>query len=142
MAKTIEQNDPYAPPPMHHDKSGSVLRGVILAGMLGAAALGYVWYSGQERTALVPEIAEEQQMADAGYTVQPQVLPETTATETAPTSAPAAAPATQRRSAPVERAPEPTPVPEAVTPAPQPIPATPTPLPPTDMPPVGTTGMK
>jgi uncharacterized protein HemX len=65
MAK-INQTDPYAPPPMHHDRSGTVLRGVLLAGMLGAAALGYVWYSGQEQTALVPEVAEEQQMADAG----------------------------------------------------------------------------
>jgi hypothetical protein len=131
-----KDRDPYTPPPMHHDRSGAVLRVTLLAAMLGAAGLGYAWMSQQPQTALVPEVVEEQQMADAGYQVAPDALP-AAAPETAP--APAAAPAPQRRSAPVERAPEPVPEPEP-TPAPTPVPAAPTPIPPVDMPPPGTVG--
>ena len=133
------ERDPYTPPPMHHDRSGAVLRVAILAGMLGAAGLGYAWYTQQPQTALVPEIAEEQQMADAGYQVTPEAVPQPTAEVPAP--APAAAPTPQRRSAPVERAPEPVAEPEPTpAPAPTPVPAAPTPIPPVDLPPSGTVG--
>ena len=47
MAKT-DTTDPYAPPPMHHDRSGPVLRVALLAGLLGLAGLGYAWLAGQE----------------------------------------------------------------------------------------------
>lgn len=133
----IKDRDPYTPPPMHHDKSGAVLRVAILAGLLGAAGMGYVWMQGQPQTALVPEVVEEQQMADAGYRVDPTTIPEATSEVTPP--APAAAPAPQRRSAPVQREPEPLVEPEP-TPAPAPVQSTPTPLPPADLPPVGTVG--
>ena len=61
MAQNNKITDPYAPPPMYHDRSGGSVRVVLLAGLLGAAALGYVWMSGQEQTALVPEVAQEQE---------------------------------------------------------------------------------
>ena len=70
MPKQTNNTDPYAAPPMHHDRSGGVVRVALLAVMLGAAGLGYAWFSGQETTPLVP-VAEEQQMADAGYDVAP-----------------------------------------------------------------------
>ncbi|MBL8546951.1 MAG: hypothetical protein JNL81_10835 [Hyphomonadaceae bacterium] len=138
MAKTNPNTDPYAPPPMHHDKSGAVVRVAILGGLLGAAALGYAWMAGQPQTAsLVPEqAAQEQQMADAGYQVADPTLPEATSEALPPAPAPTAAPAPQRRSAPARRAPAPTPEPEAVAPpTAAPLPAAPTPLPPVDMPP-------
>lgn len=127
------ERDPYTPPPMHHDRSGAVLRVAVLAAMLGAAGLGYAWFSQQPQTALVPEVVEDQQMADAGYQVAPKAVP----VETAP--APAATTAARRRSAPVERTQEPLPEPEA-SPAPAPVPAAPTPIPPVDMPPPGSVG--
>lgn len=135
----INDQDPHTPPPMHHDRSGAVLRVTLLAAMLGAAGLGYAWYAQQPQTALVPEVVEEQRMADAGYQVAPEALPEATAEALPPTPAPAATPQ-QRRTAPVERAPEPVVEPEP-TPAPEPIPATPTPIPPLDAPPTGVGSM-
>ena len=131
----IKDRDPYTPPPMHHDRSGPVLRVAILAAMLGAAGLGYAWMSSQPQTALVPEIAEEQQVADAGYQVDPEIpvaAPESTSV--APTPAPQA----RRRTAPAARAPSPEP--EQAAPPPAPIPAAPTPIPPMDLPPTGTVG--
>ena len=120
MPKQTNATDPYAAPPMHHDRSGGVVRVALLAVMLGAAGLGYAWFSGQETTPLVP-VAEEQQMADAGYDVAPSpVSPQAAPEAAAPTPAPAPA---QRRAAPTERAPapaaepDPTP-PPAATPAP------------------------
>ncbi|MCX7359737.1 MAG: hypothetical protein NT015_16560 [Alphaproteobacteria bacterium] len=138
MPKDPTTTDPYAAPPMHHDRSGGVVRVAILAVMLGAAGLGYAWLSGQETTPLVP-VAEDQQMADAGYDVAPTPPPAAAPEVASPTPTPAPV---QRRSAPVERAPapapepEPTPAPAAITPAP----AAPTPLPPMDVPP--STGMQ
>lgn len=128
-----KDRDPYTPPPMHHDRSGPVLRVAILAGLLGAAGLGYAWMADQPQTALAPEVVEEQQVADAGYTVTPEALPEAAP---AATPTPAATPAPQRRAAaPVQREPAPEPEVTAPPPAVDPIPTQPTPLPPTDMPP-------
>ncbi|MEZ5961519.1 MAG: hypothetical protein R3C30_14015 [Hyphomonadaceae bacterium] len=129
----IKERDPYTPPPMHHDRSGAVLRVALLAAMLGTAGLGYAWMQQQPRTALVPEVVEEQQMADAGYRVAPEAIPD---------PAPAATPA-PRRTAPAERAPEPAPAPQVTPtpdPVPVPVPVTATPIPPVDMPPAGTVG--
>lgn len=132
-----KDRDPYAPPPMHHDRSGAVLRVALLAAMLGAAGLGYAWMQQQPQTALVPEVVEEQQMADAGYQVAPESIPEGTSEALPPAPAPAATPPARRSAPSVERAPEPTPAPE-VAPTPDPVPATPSPIPPTDLPPMGT----
>ena len=139
MPKT-NNTDPYAPPPMHHDRSGRVVRVALLAGMLGLGGLGYAWYAGQEHTALVPEAAQEQQMADAGYTVDPTPIPET-ATESLPPAVTPAPTAAQRRTTAPARAPEPPPEVETVPPAVTPAPTQPTPLPPIDVPPAtGTVG--
>ncbi len=83
----IKDQDRYTPPPMHHDRSGAVLRVALLAGMIGAAGLGYAWYTQQPQTALVPAALEEQQVADAGYQVSPRATP-----EPPPEPAPVAAP--------------------------------------------------
>lgn len=140
MPKQTNATDPYAPPPMHHDRSGGVVRVALLAVMLGAAGLGYAWFSGQETTPLVP-VAEEQQMADAGYDVTPPAIPEATPEAAAPAPTPApvqrSAARTQRAPAP-EPAPEPEPTPPAAV---TPVPTAPAPLPPLDVPPVsGATG--
>ncbi|MFN3464005.1 MAG: hypothetical protein ACK4X1_07985 [Terricaulis sp.] len=106
----INDTDPHAPPPMHHDRSGAVLRVVLLAAMLGAAGLGYAWYTQQPRTALVPEVIEEQRMADAGYQVAPEALPEAAPEALPPAPAPperTAEPAVEPNAAPASE-----PVPE------------------------------
>jgi hypothetical protein len=108
----INERDPYTPPPMHHDRSGPVLRVALLAGMLALAGMGYAWMQSQPQTALVPEIAEEQQVADAGYQVEPEIpvaAPEPTSVAPAPQT---------RRSAPAQRAPAPAPVEASPEPAP------------------------
>lgn len=138
----IKDKDPYAPPPMHHDRSGAVVRVAILGALLGAGALGYVWMSNQPQTALVPEVVQEQQMADAGYTASENTLPEAVS-ESQPAAPVATTPAPQRRAPTPRSTPEPQPEPEPTPPpaAVQPVPVTPTPLPPTDIPPpVGTVG--
>ncbi len=73
----VRNQDPYATPPVKHDRTGAVVRIAIVAALLGAAAWGYVSFTGQEQAALVPEPAQEQ-MADAGYEVSPSTLPEAT----------------------------------------------------------------
>lgn len=126
--------DPYAPPPMHHDRSGAVVRVAILAALLGAAGLGYTWYLGQERTALVPEVTEEQQMAAAEPAPVTEPGP---AAQAAPEPVPVTPPT--RRAARAQR-PEPAPASEPEL-EPAPPPATPTPIPPVDAPPTsGTVG--
>jgi hypothetical protein len=124
-----QNQDPYAPPPMHHDRSGAVVRFAIIAALLGAAAWGYMTFAGQEQTALAPEPLQEEQMADAaGYAPAPETF-----AETQPAPQPPAA------RAPVVRRTQPAPAP--VEPAPPPPvaaePTTPAPIPPVDMPPSG-----
>jgi hypothetical protein len=124
--------DPYAPPPMHHDRSGPLLRFAIIAALLGAAAWGYLSFAGQEQTALAPEPVEEQQVADASdYAAPQETLP---AAEPAPPAPASRAPAPRRAEPappPVEPDPEPTPPPAAAPPT------TPAPIPPVDVPPLG-----
>ncbi|MGD9981686.1 MAG: hypothetical protein AB7H66_15340 [Hyphomonadaceae bacterium] len=127
-------DDPYAPPPMHHDRSGPILRVAIVAALLGAAAWGYMTLAPQqgEQTALAPEAVQEQQVADAGYAPAPEAMPaaepEATGTPAPATSAPA-----PRRTAPAAPPAEPPPPPStSSTP-----PTTPAPIPPVDLPPSG-----
>jgi cytoskeletal protein RodZ len=124
-----QNQDPYAPPPMHHDRSGALVRIVIVAALLGVAVWGYASFTGREQTALVPEIAEQQQMADASSSAAPDTLPEATS-ESLPEAAPApSAPA--RRTAPAAQQPaESVPPPSTAT-----TPTSPAPIPPVDVPP-------
>ncbi len=67
-----DDRDPYTPPPRHRDGSGAVVRFVIVAALLGAAAWGYMAYKDQPQTALAPPDAQEQTLADSSYdAVQP-----------------------------------------------------------------------
>lgn len=119
MAQT-QQTDPYTPPPMHHDRSGGVVRFAILGALLGAAALGYISFMGSQpqTSGLTPvEQTEPQQMADGSY----QVTPQPTTTEATPQSAvpaPSPAPAAPRSTAPAPSEPaEPVPAPStSITP--------------------------
>jgi hypothetical protein len=83
--------DPYAPPPRYKERSGAVMRFIILAALLGAAAWAYVTYSGQQQTASLTSPAQ-QEVADSGYRANP--TPEAAA-PAATTPAPAATPAQQ-----------------------------------------------
>ena len=83
--------DPYAPPRRHRDFSGAIVRFLIIAVLLGAAAWGYLEFSQSPRTALVP--TEEQSLADAsadgGYQVE---TPDAELAQTGEATAPGAAP--------------------------------------------------
>lgn len=135
--------DPYAPPPLKKDKRGPILRIAILAGLLGAAGVGYAALSAQHpQTAQLGQPAD-QQLADNSdtqvYQTAPQAAPAPEATPAAPAPAPAPTPAPARRTsssrpAPVDTPQETTPAPTmSTTPTPAPVdPLTPpTPLPPT-----------
>lgn len=139
MPKINENTDPYAPPPMYHDRSGGVVRVALLGGLLGAAALGFAWMSSQETAPLVPEVAQEQQVADAGYQVSQNTLPESIAEPTPPAPV---APQTSRRSPePAQEALAPDVVEqEAAAPPEQVEPVSPAPLPPSSLPPMGSVG--
>lgn len=117
MAKK-QPTDPYAPPPMHHDRSGGLVRFAIIAVLLGAAAWGYMAYSNGEQTAELTPPAEQQaanqQLADGTY----QTTPQPTTTEAAPAAEPAPA-AAPRASSPAPTPAQPVPAPSTtITPAP------------------------
>jgi hypothetical protein len=60
-------HDPYAPPPPHKERSGKLVRVVILASVIGVAAAGYALYADEiEEASRNPMVQEEQQMADGG----------------------------------------------------------------------------
>lgn len=143
MAKKPE--DPYAPPPMYHERSGALVRVAIIAALLAVGAWGYFAFGrgpvqplGQPETAQTQDTG--QQLADAGNTAPPEAIPQAT-----PAPPPAAAPirtqpapvrhsAPRHESAPVDTTPAPTMSPPPVTPAPA-APAVPTPIPPDATPP-------
>lgn len=68
----IEEQDPYAPPPRYRNRSGAVMRFIILAALLGAAAWGYVSFAGQQQQSanLIPPAQQEMANADSGYQVR------------------------------------------------------------------------
>lgn len=120
--------DPYAPPPMHHDRSGALVRLAILAALIAGGAWAYFQFSGQETASLVPPpAAQEQTLADASQDLPPDATPEAEPAPVAPrTAAPAARPAP--RTPATQVAPPPIVAPE---------PAPSTPIPPDGMPPAG-----
>lgn len=130
--------DPYAPPPLKKDRSGPILRIVILAGLLGAAALGYAALSAQHpQSAQLSQPGADQQLAENSNTQTDQTAAQATpeATPAPPAPAPRAAPArraSSSRRAPVDTPQETTPAPTmSTTPAPVDPLTPPTPLPPT-----------
>lgn len=97
MAHTEQSTDPYAPPPRYKDRSGRVLRVVLLAGLLGLVGWGYVAFNeGPSLSAQVTE-AEEQQLADSSLDIAPP--------EPAPLSEPADAPMPPQAVEPQDAAP-------------------------------------
>ena len=125
-----KERDPYAPPPMYHDRSGALVRIVIVGALVALAGFGYMTY-GRNRTPEVAQlepaqpqaVAPTQQLADASGTADlpPTPMPQAQTTQRAPA---AAAP---RRSAP--RPPPAEPVPPPVTRIdPAPVEPTPTPI--------------
>lgn len=130
--------DPYTPPPMHHDRSGAVVRIAMLAVLIAGAGFGWMYFtSHQQQTAgLGAPAAEEQQLADNSGMPVYQTNP-----TPAPEAAPAVAPAPVRRAAPARSAPAQAPreivPPPTTTTSPAPVDSTspsstPTPLPPSD----------
>lgn len=83
----MAQRDPYAPPPRHKDRSGAVVRVVILATLLAGGALAYAHFSDrlEDSQALAPP-AEQTQMAesDAGPSPFPSSAPAETPAATQP----------------------------------------------------------
>jgi len=87
----IEDQDPYAPPPRYKNRSGAMMRFVILAALLGAAAWGYVSFMGQQQqsASLIPPAQQEMANADEGYQVRnlpTAQTPDTTATAQTPSA--------------------------------------------------------
>lgn len=70
-----DPQDPYVPPPRYKMRSGGMVRYVIVAALLGAAAWGYMEYAQGPQTALVEPSAEEQTLADSGYDAPLPALP-------------------------------------------------------------------
>ncbi len=101
MNHSEQSNDPYAPPPRYKDRSGRVLRVVLLAGLLGLAGWGYMAFN--DGPSLSAQVSEEQQMADSSLdVVQPEPEP-------APLSQPADAPRPPQAVEPQGTAPAPPP---------------------------------
>lgn len=113
MPRNQDELDPYAPPPRHKERSGPLVRVVLIAAMLGLAAWGYTEYSSQGGQSLVAE-EQTQQVADAGPSINPDgsysVIP---TPETAAPAAPSDSPAPA--AAPAESAPAPADAPEPST---------------------------
>ncbi|MEZ6022914.1 MAG: hypothetical protein R3C16_05765 [Hyphomonadaceae bacterium] len=78
------EKDPYAPPPRHRDRSGALVRLVILAALLGGAAWGYMAFVDRNPEPLVAS-EQTQDLADTsldqGYQVR---TPTAEDAETAP----------------------------------------------------------
>ncbi|MBS0385694.1 MAG: hypothetical protein JSS00_10150 [Proteobacteria bacterium] len=131
MPKRTNSTDPYAPPPMYHDRSGRFVRIGSIAVLLAALGAGYLAWSASspQQTAAVTPAPAQQQLADNGYRAQPEQIPE--AQPVSPTP-PAPPPAPERRRSAPSRAS----APPAET-APPPVsgaPTTPVPVPPANTP--------
>jgi len=85
----VENADPYAPPPRYKNRSGAMVRVVILGALLAAAGWGYMEFSkgGPGLVAVAP--SEEQTVADTGFdnpipAPPPAAAPATTETGATP----------------------------------------------------------
>jgi hypothetical protein len=128
-SKRRDTTDPYAPPPMYHDRSGAVVRVGLIALLAAAVGAGYFAWSATSpasRTATVAPIQEQRQLADAGYRAQPEQIPQVQPVAPAP---PQAAPE-RRRTAP-RRSRSEVPPEESAPPPVSDVPTTPAPIPPT-----------
>jgi hypothetical protein len=105
MREERHAQDPYTPPPRHKDKSGAVMRFALIAAMLGAAVWGYTEFSSGPGL-VAEESAQEQQLADAGYQVTPEAIPEAAPAEAPSATSTAPAPAASAQ-APAENVPPP-----------------------------------
>ena len=127
MARKSQANDPYAPPPMYHDKSGRIVRIGLLAVLIAALGIGYfVWSeSSPQQTAAFTPPAQQQQLADnGGYRAVPEQIPQAQPVAPTPSASSTARTPERRHSAPARsRA-------ESSTPAIAPSPTPPAPLPP------------
>jgi len=118
---------------MYHDRSGAVLRSGLIAGRLAAVGIGYLTWSAStpQQTAMTnAPVAQQQQLADAGYRAQPEQIPQAQpAAPTPPATSPAPAP--QRRAAPARSSRSERSEPIESTPPPvSNVPTTPAPIPP------------
>ena len=131
--KRSDTTDPYAPPPMYHDRSGRLVRVGLMALLLAGLGVGYfAWSATTPQQAAVAPVEQQQQLADAGYSTQPEQIPQ--AQPVAPTP-PQIVPAPERRAAPVTRRSRSEPEPEQSTPPPvSNVPTTPALIPPTTTP--------
>jgi hypothetical protein len=97
-------NDPYAPPPRHRDRSGALVRFVLIAAMLGVAVWGYTEFQNDSGPSLIAE-EQQQTIADAsntnGYEVTQPAAPEAVAPAPAEPAARAQSSAPAPQSAPV-----------------------------------------
>ena len=129
MARKRTDTDPYAPPPMYHDRSGRFVRLGLIAVLLAAVGVGYFAWSAStpQQTAAVTPPAQQQQLADAGYRAQPEQMPQ--AQPAAPTPE-ATTPAPTRRSTPARTSRSESPPAESTPPPVSNVPTTPAPIPP------------
>ena len=131
-SKRTDPRDPYAPPPMYHDRSGRVVRIGLMAILLAALGVGYfAWSAGnpQQTAAVTPPAQEQQaqQFADAGYRTPPEQMPQ--AQPVAPTPQ-TTAPAPTRRSTPARSSRTYSAPAESAPPPVSAAPTTPAPIPP------------
>lgn len=78
----VPETDPYAPPPRYKMRSGAIMRFIVLAALLGAAAWGYVAFTSQPQQASLTSPPQQEQLADSNYQVSP-------ASEASPPATPA-----------------------------------------------------
>ena len=74
--KPNTSNDPYAPPPMYHDRSGRLVRLALLALLVTGLGVGYfAWSASSPRMVAVAPVEDQQQLADAGAVARPGQIP-------------------------------------------------------------------
>jgi len=91
------ETDPHIAPPRHKDSSGKLVRVVMVAGILGVAAAGYVMFSDRiEQAKNTPFVQEEAYMPNQQFAENDQApatpLAEPAGSTAAPASTPAPAP--------------------------------------------------
>ncbi|HEX8900220.1 hypothetical protein [Vitreimonas sp.] len=106
MTTPEKDQDPYAPPPRHTDKSGAFVRVAILGALLAGATWGYLNFVSAPQTASLVPAAEEQTFAEARAPDSAPLGNGPTTREPAP-AAPANSPPAAAPAAPLEPVPPP-----------------------------------